>query len=149
MKNQIQRAVDLFKTIAQEKRIALRMKLPEQDLIIMATESEMEKILNNLITNAIKYTPDRGDILVSLSSADGRAILSVRDTGIGIPAEDIDRVFEDFYRTLEAKKIDPYGRGIGLPFVKKVVEALGGTIDIKSQPREGTEFLVTFPLKSK
>lgn len=148
LKDQIQRAIDLFKPSAQEKRLTLSASMPDQDPTIMATETEMEKILNNLITNAIKYTQEGGDILLTLSLSDDRAILSVKDTGIGISPDEVSRVFDDFFRTSEAKKIDPYGRGIGLPFVKKVVENLKGTITVKSREGEGTEFILTFPLKS-
>jgi signal transduction histidine kinase len=147
MKEQIHRALDLFKTSAQEKRLTLNTEVPELDLTIMATEEEMETILNNLITNAIKYTPEGGTVSLALSSADDRVVLAVKDTGIGIHFEDMPRIFEDFFRTNEAKKIDPYGRGIGLPFVKKVVETLGGTIEVESEKGKGTKFILSFPRK--
>ncbi|UCC41083.1 MAG: GAF domain-containing sensor histidine kinase, partial [Candidatus Aminicenantes bacterium] len=145
MKGQIERALDLFKASAQEKGLSLNVALPDEDLILMGTEEEMDKILNNLITNAIKYTPSGGSIFLGLSSSESQVIFRVKDTGIGISDKDIPKIFDEFFRTQEAKKIDPYGRGIGLDFVKKVVESLGGTISVKSEKGNGAEFILTFP----
>ena len=145
MKEQIQRVVDLFKASVQEKGLSMGVSLPDEDLILMGTEEEMENILNNLITNAIKYTPEGGSISLSLSDSEGQVTLIVKDTGIGIADKDIPKIFDEFFRTREAKEFDPYGRGLGLPFIKKVVETLGGTIRVKSDKGKGTEFIVTFP----
>ncbi len=147
VKELVERAVELFKPTAQEKGLAIHAALPSEDPAIMGSEEEMEKILNNLITNAIKYTPNGGSILLDLSTSEGHVVLKVEDTGIGIPAEDLPRIFEEYFRSREAKKIDHYGRGIGLPFVKRVVEALGGSIDVRSDEGRGTEFILMFPLR--
>lgn len=149
IKEQIQRAVDLFKTSAQEKGLSINVELPDEELTLMGTEEDMEKILNNLITNAIKYTPGGGSIFLDLSASDDRVTLRVKDTGIGIDTEDIPRIFDDFFRTKKAKEMDPYGRGMGLPFVRKVVETLGGTISVISDKAMGTEFILTFPKTRK
>jgi len=145
MKEQIQRAVELFKASAEEKGLRINVVLPDEDLTLMGTEEDMEKILNNLITNAIKYTPGGGSIFLDLSASDDRVTLRVKDTGIGIDTEDIPRIFDDFFRTKKGKEMDPYGRGVGLPFVKKVVETLGGNISAKSDKAKGTEFILAFP----
>jgi len=142
---QVQRAGDLFKASAQEKEVSLNVVVPDEDLMVMGTEEEMEKILNNLITNALKYTLSGGSIVVNLGSSEREVILRVKDTGIGIAEKDIPKIFDEFFRTQEAKKHDPYGRGIGLNFVKKVVDSLGGTIGVKSEEGKGTEFIVRFP----
>ena len=147
VKEQVERAVELFKPIAQEKGLTIHVALPDEDVSLMASEEEMEKILNNLITNAIKYTPTGGSIFLGLSTSNGHVVLEVKDTGIGIASEDLPRIFEEYFRTREAKKIDPYGRGVGLPFVKRVVEALGGTIDVRSDEGQGTEFILVFPIR--
>jgi len=149
IKEQIQRAVDLFKTSAQEKGLSINVELPDEELTLMGTEEDMEKILNNLITNAIKYTPDGGTISLGLSASDDQVILRVKDTGIGVDTEDIPKIFDEFFRTQKAKEMDPYGRGMGLPFVRKVVETLGGTINVISDKAKGTEFILTFPKARK
>lgn len=145
LKEQIQKAANLFKVIAQKKGITIMYKLPEKEVFLKATEEELEKILNNLITNAIKYTPAGGNILVGLSTSDSRVILSIKDTGIGISSEDLPKIFSEFFRTKEAKTIDPDGRGLGLPFVKRIVESLGGLIKVESELGKGTEFIIVFP----
>jgi len=145
MNEQIQKAVDLFKTSALEKGLTMDVDLPDQDLIVMGSEDEIEKILNNLITNAIKYTPKGGNISLALSASGGNVFFIIKDTGIGIDDQDISKVFDDFFRSKEAKRIDPYGKGLGLPFVKQIVEGLGGTIRVKSEEGKGSEFLLAFP----
>jgi len=142
---QIQRAVDQFRVSAEEKGISIDVALPEKDLTLMGTEDEMEKVLNNIIINAIKYTPRGGKITLSPSASQDQVSISVKDTGVGIDSKDIAKIFDQFFRSDEAKGIDPYGRGLGLPFVKKIVESLGGTIAVESNKGDGTEFTLTFP----
>ena len=145
MNVQIQKAVDLFKISALEKGLTMDVDLPDQDLILMGSEDEIEKILNNLITNAIKYTPKDGNISMALSISGGDMVFIIKDTGIGINDDDIPRIFDEFFRSKGAKKIDPYGKGLGLPFVKQLVEGLGGTIRVKSKKGKGSEFILVFP----
>jgi signal transduction histidine kinase len=82
---------------------------------------------------------------VSLTRVAGRIQLRVKDTGIGVAAEDIPRVFQEFYRTRRAKRMDPSGSGLGLPLVKRIVEGLGGDIVMESVEDQGSEMIVTFP----
>ena len=145
MNEQIQRAVDLFKTSAREKGLTMDVDLPDEDLILMGSEDEIEKILNNLITNAIKYTPKGGNISLALSASGGSVVFIIKDSGIGLNDQDISKVFDEFFRSKGAKKIDPYGKGLGLPFVKQIVEGLGGTIRVKSEEGKGSEFILAFP----
>ena len=144
-KEQIQKATDLFRAHAGQKGLSLAANVPDDDVVLMGTEEELEKVLNNLITNAIKYTPSGGSIVLNIEAAENRVIIRMRDTGIGIAKGDIPRIFEESFRTHEAKKIDPYGKGLGLPFIKRVVDALEGTIEVKSRKGKGTEFILTFP----
>jgi len=145
LKDQIQNAAHLFADAIGEKGLSIDVALPEKDVIVMASENDMEKILNNLITNAIKYTPTGGNIHLELSSFENRAVLQIKNTGIIIAPEDMPKIFEEHYRTQEAKAIDPYGKGLGLPFVKQVVEALGGDIRVESEKDKGTVFIVSLP----
>ena len=147
MKEQIQNTVDLFKASALQKGLRINLSLPNEELISMGSEQEMEKILNNLITNAIKYTPKGGNISVELSASQKDLILRIQDTGIGIASVNIPKIFDEFFQTKEAKKIDPYGRGLGLPLVRNLVERMGGTIRVNSEKGEGTEFVLIFPRK--
>ena len=146
LKDQIQKAEDLFKLIAQKKSITISYEVPEEQVNVKAGEEELEKVLNNLISNAIKYTPTGGNISVVLRLVDKQVTLRVKDNGIGISSEDVPKIFNEFFRTKEAKVIDPDGSGLGLPFVKKIVESLGGTIRVESEKGQGTEFMVTLPI---
>jgi len=146
LKDQIQKAEDLFKLIAQKKGIIISYEVPEEQVNVKAGEEDLEKVLNNLISNAIKYTPTGGSISVLLTLADKQVTLRVKDNGIGISSEDVPKIFSEFFRTKEAKVLDPDGSGLGLPFVKKIVESLGGTIRVESEKGQGTEFMVTLPI---
>jgi signal transduction histidine kinase len=145
LKKQVQKVFELYEAVAHEKGLSLKLQLPEEDPHIEASEEEIEKILGNLIANAVKYTPAGGEIRVSLTRFAGRIQLRVKDTGIGVAAEDIPRVFQEFYRTRRAKRMDPSGSGLGLPLVKRIVEGLGGDIVMESVEDQGSEMIVTFP----
>jgi signal transduction histidine kinase len=149
IKAQVQKAVDFFKASAQEKELGIHVSVPEKDVILMGAEEEFENILNNLITNAIKYTPKGGNIFLELFDSDEWVILKIRDTGIGIDPDDALKIFDGFFRSKKAKEMDPYGRGMGLPFVKKVVETLGGSINVNSDGEGGSEFTLSFPKRRK
>jgi signal transduction histidine kinase len=142
---QVQKAIDLYGVVAQKKGLFLRLESPEEDFRISATEEDIEKVLSNLITNAIKYTPAGGEVCVSLAGVAGRVQLRVKDSGIGVASEDIPNVFKEFFRTPRAKRVNPDGSGLGLPLVKRIVEGLGGDITMLSVEDQGSEVIVTFP----
>jgi signal transduction histidine kinase len=106
----------------------------------------MAQLWTNLISNAIKYTPPGGQVRVILEEQDGWAVGTVEDTGIGIATEDQAKVFEEFYRTAQAKKTEPHGTGLGLPLVKRIVEGHGGTIAVESQLGQGSRFSFRLPV---
>jgi signal transduction histidine kinase len=105
----------------------------------------LERMLDNLISNAIKYSPAGGDVRVVLSLDEGAAVLSVRDDGIGIRTDDLPRVFEPYYRAENAAEQAP-GSGLGLVGVRRTVEAHGGTVAIESREGQGSTFTVRLPL---
>jgi signal transduction histidine kinase len=105
----------------------------------------LEQVMNNLVGNAIKYSPDGGAITVSTRHDNGNVIVSVRDEGLGIPLEDQERLFERFYRgSAEGQEVK--GLGLGLFVTRRIVEAHGGTISVRSTPGEGSEFSFSLPL---
>ncbi len=103
-------------------------------------------ILQNLLSNAIKYTPARGKITLSLSKQGSEFLLSVADTGCGIPADQQSDVFNKLWRADNAAKIDPSGQGLGLYIVKQIMESTGGRIWFRSKENQGSTFFVTWPL---
>jgi len=109
---------------------------------------KIERVVNELINNAIKYTPEFGVIEVSLSQEESQIKFSVKDNGIGMTQEDCNKIFERFYRVDAAKSIAK-GSGLGLFIVKELVEMHGGTIHVDSQPNKGTTFTIILPAISR
>ncbi|MBW1976126.1 MAG: ATP-binding protein [Deltaproteobacteria bacterium] len=104
----------------------------------------MEELLINLIDNAVRYTRE-GEVKISVYEADGgEAVISISDTGIGIPAEHIPRIFERFYVVDKSRSRESGGTGLGLAIVKHIVERLGGTISVESKPGKGSTFISSF-----
>ncbi|MGB9775828.1 MAG: ATP-binding protein [Anaerolineae bacterium] len=115
---------------------------------VRANPDHIRALLTHLIDNAIRYTPSGGRVTVSLRTDPERslAVGAVSDTGIGIPADEIPRIFEEFYRTEEGKRMQETGTGLGLPIVRQVVEMYGGTLEVESEVGRGSTFRFTLPL---
>jgi two-component system phosphate regulon sensor histidine kinase PhoR len=110
-----------------------------------ADEEAVDQILDNLVDNAVKYTPENGRISVRWRSDDGQVYLEVEDTGIGIPEHDLPHIFERFYRVDKARSRELGGTGLGLSIVKHLVQAMHGTVRATSRPGKGTTFSVHLP----
>ena len=106
----------------------------------------LEKVFTNLLSNAIRYSHEHGKVQVRVAKNKDNIHLAIKDNGIGIHPEDKEKIFEEFYRSPEAKKKEYMGTGLGLPLVKQIVEKYGGNISLESQPGEGTEFKVELPI---
>jgi len=107
--------------------------------------ARIERVLDNLIGNAVKYSPEGGPITVGLAVDLDWAVLSVRDEGIGVPADDRERIFEQFHRAANAAEHFP-GTGLGLFSVRQIVQAHGGTIHVESPAGRGSTFVVRLPV---
>jgi len=118
---------------------------------VTANPDHVKALWTHLLSNAIRYTPEGGRVKVSLRADRGRgqAIGAVSDTGVGVAAEDITRIFEEFYRTEEAKAMQETGTGLGLPIVQQVVEKYGGTIEVESAVGQGSTFRFILPLANQ
>lgn len=143
----IGRAMLLLQPRAEEKNLALTLRPCRDQLVVQGTEEGLDRILVNLISNAVKYTPPGGTVTVSVQQVDGQAQVEVSDTGIGIPEEALPHLFEEFYRASNAKATET-GTGLGLAIVKDLVERYRGRIQVKSTVGVGTTFTVMFPLFS-
>jgi len=131
---------------AQAKKISLELA-PLPDLpSVLANRMNMEEVLSNLITNAIHYTPENGRIILSAAGEGAYVCFKVSDTGFGIAPEDLERIFERFYRVKNEKTRYVIGTGLGLPIVKNIVEAHNGRIEVKSEVGQGTVFTVCIPV---
>ena len=136
-----------MKIQADQKRHKLECIISSKPPHVYADRDAIERVIINIISNSIKYTPDGGIITVYVGVANSNAYFKVLDNGIGIPAKDLDRIFERFYRVDKARSRKAGGTGLGLSIVKEMVEGNNGTIDIRSKVNEGTEVIVTLPTK--
>ena len=115
------------------------------DIQVLGNELQLEQVFVNLLDNAVKFNRPNGEVRVETDSSDGTASISISDTGIGIPSEDLPRVFERFYRVDKARSREMGGTGLGLSIVKHVIEQMGGTITVDSRVGEGSRFTITVP----
>ena len=148
----VARAVDLYRDVAEAKGVVLHAGglvpasagAPDGAVVVIADRTRLEQVAANLIDNAVKYTPSGGRADVEVRREGEAAILRVRDTGPGIPADELSRIFDRLFRgdTSRAER----GLGLGLSLVKAVVEAHGGTVNVVSEPGRGSVFSVSLPL---
>ncbi|WP_022664849.1 sensor histidine kinase [Desulfospira joergensenii] len=142
--NIVMPVVEETRFIAESKKIDLELKhsaVPK----IMADREKIAIIVSNLITNAIKYTPEKGNILVRIDPGELGARIRVQDSGIGISREEIPNVFTRFYQAGNAGQITQNGSGVGLAIVKAYTEGHGGRVHVQSMPDQGSLFQVEFP----
>jgi signal transduction histidine kinase len=141
----IAKVAELLQTRAEEKGLKFEVDIAKEPLVLVGFEAGLERVLMNLISNAVKYTSAGGSVTVRAWSEDNQIRVEVSDTGIGIPEEALPRIFEEFYRAKNAKAIEMEGTGLGLAIAKDVVEQHGGQISVESVEGEGSTFSVTLP----
>jgi len=141
------KALELFSILAEEKRISIENGLPTSAIWITADRTRIQRILANLIDNAVKYTPEGGRFSVRLREEQGMALLEVADNGPGIPAAERDRVFERFFR-LDASRSTP-GNGLGLSLAKAFAVAHGGDIELSAAIPHGCTVKLRLPAEAK
>jgi two-component system phosphate regulon sensor histidine kinase PhoR len=145
LRPRLREVVGRFGDVAARKQISLGLEVPEETCSVLADEESLRQILDNLLDNACKYTPEGGRVWARLLRLPGELRLEVEDTGIGIEPADQARVFERFYRVDKARSRDLGGTGLGLSIVKHLVSSLGGSVSLESAPGRGSTFRVHFP----
>ncbi|HHY37475.1 MAG TPA: cell wall metabolism sensor histidine kinase WalK [Clostridia bacterium] len=130
---------------AKQQTLEFSSLPPDARATVLVDRDRIEQVLLNLLSNAINYTPDGGRIVIRTHQCEGEVITEVEDTGIGIPEEDIPRIFERFYRVDKARSRQLGGTGLGLAIAKEIVEAHGGRIWIESAEGKGTKVSFTLP----
>jgi two-component system phosphate regulon sensor histidine kinase PhoR len=142
----IESCVETTRIRAGEKQLSLKVNCPNGLPPVRAHEALLREVLQNLLDNAVQYTPPGGRIDVSAAVEDGHAVVTVSDNGIGIPIADQERIFERFYRVDAARSREVGGTGLGLAIAKHIVEAHGGRIWVESAIGQGSKFHFSIPL---
>lgn len=140
----IRRVAKMLRQQAQQADIHVELEL-ERDVPVLILEDDLYQIVFNLMENGIKYNTPGGKLTVSLRRAEDNAILEVSDTGVGIPEDAVEHIFERFYRVDKARSRASGGSGLGLSIVRTIVQRNRGQIQVSSAPGQGTTFTVTFP----
>lgn len=141
----ISRIISLLQNIADEKNIILEVDIDDNTGWLEADESKIESVITNLLSNAIKFTPQQGCISVSVKRQEQELVIRVSDTGIGIPGQELQKIFDRFYR-VPRQNCPSQGSGLGLAIVKEILAMHKGRIEVESHPGQGSTFTVILPV---
>jgi heavy metal sensor kinase len=142
----IQDLSHLFRVLAEQKNIALEIGTLEE-VTVIGDKARLQQLFTNLIDNAIKYTP-KGSIHVTVEKNEGTGVVKIKDTGIGIPNEEQEKIFKRFYRTDKSRSRETGGVGLGLSIAQWIVRAHHGKIEVDSEPNKGSTFTVYLPIET-
>jgi len=133
--------------LAEQAGVTMNVSTPPDPVVVPVDQSRVRQLVLNLLTNAVKYTPRGGSVSVDLAQDDGRVVIAVTDTGVGIALGDLPHIFDRFWRADSARTRtgERPGAGLGLAICKWIAEAHGGTIEVHSRPGRGSRFTVTLP----
>lgn len=143
--NYLDEVIEEFSASINSKRLQVERNVPPKPVTVLADRRLLHIFTSNLISNACKYTPETGSITIQYQLRDNQIIFSVRDSGIGIPAQAQERLFSKFFRADNARKLQAEGTGLGLYLVKQAAEMVGGSVTVESTHEEGSVFTVIFP----
>ncbi len=141
----VEACLERARPVAERKQIEIRVEPIDAAMALTGDRELMEYAVYNLMTNAVKYSPQRTQVTVSAERRDGRVRLAVQDQGIGIDQKEIRRVFQKFYRTRKAEQSGEAGTGIGLSIVEQIIVQHGGAIEVTSVPGQGSCFTLVLP----
>lgn len=143
------KCLEKLKVEIEKKQHKIECFVTAEVPLVKVDKYGIERVILNILTNAIKYTPENGNIKIYVGFVYNDAYIKVIDNGIGIPEEDLNKIFERFYRVDKARTREMGGTGLGLSIAKEILDQNNGRIDIKSKVHEGTEVVITIPTKSK
>ena len=141
----VQDIVQKFRLKAESKGIKVEVEVPENLPFVLADIALIERALENLIENALRYTPESGKIVMRLNRREQGVVVEVEDTGCGIPESDLSRIFDRFYQSDKSRNLSPGTSGLGLSIAKRILELHGGSIDVRSALQKGTTFSFCLP----
>lgn len=144
----VREAVEAVQPGVRDKSLHFECLVAPSTAIVFGNALSFKEAITNLLLNAVKYTPAQGTVSVRIEQVDNSVVVEISDTGIGIPEEEQVRIFEEFYRASNARRLEPDGDGLGLSLVKRVVQMHTGTISFASHLGSGTTFRIVLPLES-
>jgi signal transduction histidine kinase len=142
----LERAAAPFQHRSERQGVALSVEVSDSLPVIRVDEARMMQVFGNLISNALRFTPAGGKIVLSAYAAAGKVVLTIQDNGAGIPAEELPYIFERFQRVDKSRHTEEGESGLGLAIVKSLVEAQGGSVRAESKPEEGTTIFIELPI---
>ena len=148
MRDPIQAVVQALSEVAVERGVTLDSVVPSEPVLMRFDRERIVQLMTNLIGNALKFTPRGGAVAVRLEEGGDAATIEVSDTGHGIPADELPRIFDRFYRGTNTGEARASGSGLGLAIVRSIVDMHGGEIDLVSEVGSGTRFRITLPRAS-
>jgi signal transduction histidine kinase len=143
----VRRAAEMIEPLAAEKSLALTVTAPPAPLVLHTDASKLRQILVNLLSNAVKFT-ERGEIALALRADGTHAVFEVRDTGVGIAPEHLERIFDPFWQVERQPTRKAGGTGLGLSVTRRLADLLGGDVTVESTPGAGSTFRVRLPLEN-
>ncbi|NJP37949.1 cell wall metabolism sensor histidine kinase WalK [Alkalicoccus luteus] len=141
----VNHVIDRFEMTTKNQEIQFKRRIPEQEITVQGDRDKLMQLMDNIVSNAVKYSPEGGTINVSLKQEQERLVVSVKDEGVGIPKENIPHVFDRFYRVDKARSRNLGGTGLGLAIAKEIAMAHGGNIWVSSEWGKGTTFSFSLP----
>ena len=142
---QINKYVKALSPLASKKNVEIIFNVNSNDVYVSIPENKISRIITNILENAIKYNKEQGKIYINVTQKNDKVSIKIKDTGMGIAENELDKIFAKNYRSVSAKNLSIPGSGLGLSIAKNFAEEYGGSIDVKSKVGEGTEFTVCFP----
>jgi two-component system sensor histidine kinase SenX3 len=139
-------SVQRVHALAERAGISIRVVTPESSLLVDGDYRQLVSAVGNVVDNAVKYSDAGSTVAVTVSRGTDAAVVQIEDSGIGVSAEHLDRIFERFYRADKARSRDTGGTGLGLSIVRNIVTQHGGQVNVESIEGKGSTFRLTFPL---
>ena len=146
LKNTVENAMSLIETKAKDKGISLSVDIDSGIDMIRGAEVYIEETIANMLANSVKYTPENGKISVKVKGEGDSVLIQIADNGIGIPKDELSKIFDEFYRASNAKEVERKGTGLGLAIAKQVVERHRGKIWVESEMGKGSSFYIKLPI---
>ena len=141
----VREVADLVRESLDDAGAVIRVEIPGEPLVVRADPDAVRQAVLNLLDNALKYSPERKDVTISLAGGPDAAVIAVEDRGMGIGPKERERIFEAFFRSPGAVAYDPTGVGLGLTIVRHIMDAHGGRVEVESEPGQGSVFRLVFP----